>query len=283
MSFKEEYSRIYDIVKSDTYRVIESILSFDFDISEPLKSKLKDFLSQPSKHIRALVSFLYLRAKGYEVTDKQILYQSAIELVHNASLLHDDVIDGDKIRRNSQTLNSIFSGKIAVIAGDYLLSHAIKCVLKIGLNDLNCIFCDTLKEMIKGEVSQYFSINLVPTLDKYLKKSEQKTAKLFDAALKGAMIIANSDDDGSDYALNFGLAFQIRDDLINCKTTQSDIKSGIYTAPVIFSGHPDNIDIENTEGLLNNYIDNAKRAVEHLEDTKYKRALTELAEILRYE
>lgn len=282
MSFNEEYLSIFNVVKSDIERVKES-LSKDFDLSEPLKSKVKDFLLLPAKHIRTLVSFLYLKASGCEITDEQVSYQSAIELVHNASLMHDDVIDGDKVRRKSETLNSVFSGKIAVITGDYLLSQALRRVLEIGNTDLTYMFCDTLDEMVKGEVNQYFGINKIPTLDEYIEKSKQKTAKLFETALKGSMLIAKSAENGAGFSENFGIAFQIRDDLINCKTTKSDIKSGVYTAPVIFSGHPESVDIENTESLLNNYIENAKMALEHLENTKYKAALTELAEILKHE
>lgn len=283
MNFKDRYSDIFSILKEDIELVKDSVLGLDFELDEPLKSKLREFLSAPSKHIRALVSFLYLKAKSYDITKEQVLYQSAIELVHNASLLHDDVIDGDTTRRNSKTLNSIFSGKIAVIAGDYLLSQALKRVLKIGLNDLTYMFCDTLDEMVKGEVGQYFDKNKIPTLDGYLKKTEQKTAKLFETALKGTMLIASSDDMGVEFAKNFGIAFQIRDDLINCKTAKSDIKSGIYTAPVIFSGNIDDIDIEKTESLLNNYIVRAENALAGLEDSKYKKALKELTEILKYE
>lgn len=284
MSFNEEYFCVSQILKSDIDRVRQVLVS-DFLLQEPLQSKLYDILSSPSKNIRPLVSFLYLKASGYDITDEQVLYQSAIELVHNASLLHDDFLDESRIRRNKETLNSVFSDKVAVLSGDYVLSRALRCVLRVKNSQLTQLFCDTLEDMVKGEISQYFSLNKIPALGEYIRKSEQKTAKLFEMAIKGSMMIAGSKDFGIDFSKNFGIAFQIRDDLINCLTTKSDIQEGVYTAPVIFSGDYNDLKdgIEKTKSLLNNYIVRALKAIENIEDNEYKRALNKLTEILKYE
>ena len=338
MTFSEKYSKILSVVQED----IDKINLLDgIDIQEPLKSSLLNILNAPSKHIRPLVSFLYLKASGIEIDENQIEYQTAIELVHNASLIHDDIIDESDMRRTVSTINSEFDSKLAVIAGDYLLSVAMKKVINLGIPKLVDMFCETLKYMTLGEISQYFDKFKVPSIERYIEKSEQKTAKLFETALEGAILINRhsealaeesqnimgsfallrmtySDSICQSFAKNFGIAFQIRDDLINCLTSKSDITEGVYTAPVIFSRchcegvkrpsqsynneittsktlfSPRNdecvsdvnitdIGIENTKTLLNNYVETAHQSLLKLEDNVYRQKLIELLGLLRDE
>ncbi len=277
-----KYQEISKLIQEDLSRI--NLLD-DLHLEEPLKSKISEILNAPSKHIRPLVSFLYLRAIGKNIDENQILFQSAIELIHNASLIHDDIIDNAEIRRGKNTINKDFDSKLAVISGDYLLSTALKKVLKI--NDINLvkILTQTLEEMTKGEVKQYFDKSKIPTINDYLKKSKQKTAKLFEASLIGSLLIADELPDDKGFTQNFGIAFQIRDDLINCLTTKSDLKDGIYTAPIIYSnGININSDgIEKTKSLLNNYLNNALNAIQSIDNNKYKQGLEELLGILKYE
>lgn len=295
MIFQQKYSDILNIVQEEIEQVLEQMPK-GVEVVEPLKSKLFILFNAPSKHIRPLVVFLYLKAIGEDIDEKQVLYQSAIELVHNASLIHDDVIDESGSRRGIDTLNSEFGSKLAVISGDYLLSVALDKVLKIGDIRLIRIFKETLEAMSCGEINQYFNKFKIPTLDEYIQKSEQKTAKLFETALCGSLFIANngfthkenakrSIDRVYEFARNFGIAFQIRNDLINCKTTNSDILEGIYTAPVIFSGSTEigSEAIEKTQILLNNYIDIAIDCLSDISENIYKQALIELLELMRDE
>lgn len=280
----QKYLKILNVVQEEINQVLEQMLE-ELEVQEPLKSKLFALLNAPSKHIRPLISILYLKAIGKNIDEKQILYQSAIELVHNASLIHDDVIDESNVRRNIPTLNSEFGNKLAVISGDFLLSVALDKVIKIGDIELIKMFSDTLAVMSEGEINQYFNKFQIPTIDEYIKKSAQKTAKLFETALCGSLLIAKADNNGLEFARNFGIAFQIRDDLINCKTTNSDINDGIYTAPVIFSGGTQITSdaIEKTRGLLNNYINNALDLLKDISENKYKLALAALLELMRDE
>lgn len=280
--FQKKYSEITGLVQNELNQILQEMIK-NIDVHVSLKSELLKILNAPSKHIRPLISILYLKALKIDIDEKQILYQAAIELVHNASLIHDDVIDESEIRRGKNTLNNKFNSKLAVITGDYLLSAALNKVIKIGRIELIKMFSDTLSEMSNGEINQQFSKFKIPSLNDYIKKSEQKTAKLFETALCGSLLIADSKYDGFDFAKNFGIAFQIRDDLINCKTTNSDIKDGIYTAPVIFAGDAKINDdaIEKTQILLNNYIENAKNNLSNIEDYEYKQALSELLELFK--
>ncbi len=283
MSFNERYPKILCIVQED----IKKINLFEgINVAKPLETKFLELLNAPSKHIRPLVSILYLKALGLDIDDKQIKYQTAIELVHNASLIHDDIIDESLLRRGIETLNSKFDNHLAVIAGDYLLAKALKNVIELGQVGLIEMFRKTLETMTQGEINQYFDRFRIPLLEDYLEKCEQKTAKLFEAAVKGASMLAQCFsivEQAEVFAKNFGIAFQIRDDLINCQTTKSDVNEGVYTAPVIFSCAVEITDsgLEKTRDLLNNYLDTAKDSLKNLPENIYKQGLEELIEILR--
>ena len=286
MNFQEKYSKILGVVSKETEQIKTEAL-YEIELEESLKSSLLGILNAPSKHIRTVISFLVLKALGYEINKSQIALQSAIELVHNASLIHDDIIDESENRRNLKTLNSHFGNKLAVIAGDYLISLALKKIRSLGSFEIVEMFAQTLDDMCQGEVTQQFSKYKIPTIEEYIKKTEQKTAKLFETAVCGGLHLANAKDIEqtrfSNYAKNFGIAFQIRDDLINAKTSKSDFKDGIYTAPVIFAGKVDEFEngIEKTQDLLNNYIECAQKDIENLEESEYKTALIELLGLIK--
>lgn len=284
MSFQERYYKILDTVKTEIEEISENITS-GINIQEPLKTKLLNVLNAPSKHIRPLISFLYLKALGFNIDEKQIIFQTAIELVHNASLIHDDVIDDSEIRRNIKTINNEFDNKLAVISGDYILSIALNYIAKLNSIKIVEMFAETLSFMTKGEINQQFSKFQIPTIEDYIKKTEQKTAKLFETAICGSLLLANSNENALVFAKNFGIAFQIRDDIINIKTSKTDIKDGIYTAPIIYAGNTENYTngIEKSQILLNNYIENAYQAIKHIEENKYKIAIIELLGLLKNE
>ena len=308
MSFTEKYLPIFDVVKPDIERVEADSLD-SISIDEPLKSKLFEVLNAPSKHIRAVLAFLFLKAQGREIDEKQIVFQSAIELVHNASLIHDDVIDESQLRRAVQTINSKFGNKLAVITGDYLLSVALKKIRTLDAPEIIDMFAQTLDDMCQGEIKQDFSRFKIPSIEEYLEKTRLKTAKLFETAICGSLFLAKHLITKSsplaptgrgchkvtgkgfycssiqDFARNFGIAFQIRDDLINAKTSQNDFKEGIYTAPVIFANSVEEFQngIEKTQILLNNYVDSALKCIENLEESKYKAALTNLLGLIKNE
>ena len=308
MSFTEKYLPIFDVVKPDIERVEADSLD-SISIDEPLKSKLFEVLNAPSKHIRAVLAFLFLKAQGREIDEKQIVFQSAIELVHNASLIHDDVIDESQSRRAVQTINSKFGNKLAVITGDYLLSVALKKIRTLDAPEIIDMFAQTLDDMCQGEIKQDFSRFKIPSIEEYLEKTRLKTAKLFETAICGSFFLAKHlitkssplvptgrgchkvTGEGfycssiQDFARNFGIAFQIRDDLINAKTSQNDFKEGIYTAPVIFANSVEEFQngIEKTQILLNNYVDSALKCIENLEESKYKAALTNLLGLIKNE
>lgn len=291
MNFNKKYNKISELVKNDLLKLEEELLS-SINLAAEIDETLKTFLTNKPKRIRPLVSFLYLSASNIEPDKRQYAFQTAIEIIHNASLIHDDVVDESDIRRGSKTLNKIFNNKTAILTGDYLLSIALEKLNSLNSPETISMCANTLANMCIGEVNQYFSKFKIPTLEQYLKKTEQKTAKLFQTAVCGAMQLSGKTaiTEAENFSHAFGMAFQIRDDILNLtalnslKPSQNDISEGIYNAPVIFAGNTSNLDegIEKTKTLLNNYVVEAEKALSNLEDNKYKLALKELLGILNH-
>lgn len=285
MTFNESYREITNIVRGDIERV-NAKLRNSFSVDSPIHEQLQCFLNSPSKRIRSVITFLFLRAGEIEITDEQIELQTIVELIHNASLIHDDVIDEDLKRRDSSTLNCDFGNRLAIISGDYLLSVVMKKLTELKSFELFNLFAKTLEHMCRGEIQQHLSLNNITTIEEYIEKSYLKTGSLFEAALTGAMIIAGETKiiRAVEFGRNFGIAYQIRDDLMNVLDTDSkDIKAGVYNAPVIFSGTVDvaSSGIEKTKDLLNNYLNKAEDSISNLTENEYKTALTELLELLK--
>lgn len=289
MSFSEQYRKILNIVQEDL-SLIETELISSIDLSPSMDEALQSFLSNKPKRIRPLVALLYLRAVNVNPTAKHYSFLTAIEIIHNASLIHDDVVDEAETRRGNKTFNKIFNNKTAILTGDYLLSVALEKLNSLNSPKTIAMCANTLKEMCRGEVNQYFNKFKITSIEEYLKKTEQKTAKLFQTAVCGAMTLSGKNDlDAPEiFSRAFGMAFQIRDDILNItrretlKPSQNDIKSGIYNAPVIFADKTSNLDegIEKSKTLLDNYIIEAKNTLEISENNKYNQALRNLLGIL---
>ena len=289
MNFSEKYSKIKQLAQKELDIIEEKMVSV-INTKEPLNSYLKDFLTNPSKRIRPLLGILYTKAKGKEVTDKQLELLTAIELVHNASLVHDDIIDESKLRRGHKTLSAEFDNKLAVISGDYLLSCTMEILTSLGNIEIIKKITTTIKQMCIGEINQNFDRFKIGTIEDYIEKTKNKTAYLFETVLVCCEILENKEDltKISKLGLDIGIAFQIRDDILNLtsndkqKPVNNDIKDGIYNAPVIFSQSTTDysVGIEKTKVLLNNYIKSAKEKIDDLPENTYKTALFEFLELL---
>ena len=291
MSFQQEYQLIKQSVSAEI-DLVEQKMVENISLSEPLNSSLKKFLLGKSKRLREVLPILYIKALGKSLNNEQLEVLSIVEIVHNASLIHDDIIDESPLRRGKKTLSFEFGSKLAVISGDYLLSVALEKLCKIANVEIIKQFSQTIKNMCVGEVKQNYARFQKGTLEDYIEKTKNKTAYLFETAF----LTCATADTISDYDLKslsrlglaIGIAFQIRDDLLNMietdksKPTNSDIEAGIYNAPVIFGSESDNYasGIEKTKGLLNNYIEQAKKELELLPENSYSSALYRCLELL---
>ena len=262
----DSFSKVYETVINPVSKEIELIknkmLSSISDCPN-ISEDIRTLFAAPSKFIRSAMCLLFLKTYGIEITSKHIDLLTATELIHNASLIHDDTIDEADKRRSIQTLNTKFSSKLAVLAGDYVLSIAMQMIAALEQHNITEKFAKTLQLMTEAELNQYFTKFQIPSIEQYIKKSKNKTAQLFNTALESCLIISETEiEEASDFALNFGIAFQLRDDLKNVSATNegkpvlSDIQNGIYTAPYIFAQGLtiDNDAIEKSKDLLNNYI-----------------------------
>lgn len=301
MDFNQRYNTIKNIVLDD-FNIIEEDIKCLFSETNPLQKDLLEFLTNNAKRLRPLTGLLFLKSVCKEINSKQRDVLLAVELIHNATLIHDDIIDNAKTRRKKETLNIKFDNNLAVIAGDYLLSIAMEKIINTGSHEVIKICTQALKSVCLGEINQYFNKFKIVSIDDYIEKSKQKTALLFKIGiLSGLLLSSTSVDKGifdmaNSFSENFGIAFQIRDDLINVTENDLislDIETGIYNAPIIFACE-DNKDIiksdnvisalkntkgiEKTKNLMDNYFNSAIFAIEPINNSTYKNALIQLVE-----
>ena len=252
-----------------------------FDVisgSDKIYSVLNKIVNAPSKKIRPTVALLYLKGLNENCLNEEIYNTvTAVELAHIASLIHDDIIDDAKFRRGAETINFEYGKDLAVICGDFLVTKAINLILENKSPALFALFNDTFQKMCLSEAEQYFLKNTVPSLDDYLKKTAGKTAELFKLALKGCGLFVNNFDfvNAEKFAENFGIAFQIKNDLISFTGNNSDNKNGIFTLPDIFMRDfsDRNFAIEKTKDLMDNYLKSAVNCINNFKDSEYKNAL----------
>lgn len=169
-----------------------------------------------------------------------------LELIHTASLVHDDIIDTSKKRRGVETTNSKYGAQIAVLVGDYLFAKAFQLIAE---NDYGAEVSTTLSKLVKnlcvGEIMQDRSLYEVPTLNEYYTRINLKTAIFLSTCCRLGAIVANMDrrevENLTAYGSSLGLAFQIIDDLLDFfgdekitgKPRGGDLKSGVITLPVL--------------------------------------------------
>lgn len=209
-----------------------------------LKIILNYIFRRKGKQMRPLLVFLTAGLNG-EISESTFVAATFIELLHTASLVHDDVVDDANERRGALSVNALWNSKIAVLVGDYLLSKGMLISVEKNRFDMLEIVSDAVKMMSEGELLQLQkSRKLNLKEDDYFKIIRSKTAALLSACTAcGARSV--SDDPETiqmmkDFGENIGIAFQIRDDLLDYdgkgltgKTTGNDIKERKITLPLI--------------------------------------------------
>jgi geranylgeranyl pyrophosphate synthase len=204
----------------------------DFSID----SKLLMFLKNGKK----LRSKLLILSGNIKNKKKRIDICTLIELLHVASLVHDDIIDNNSLRRGAPTINSLINEKYAVSVGYAFFSHIFMELLSQNEQILLSFF-ETMKEMCMGEILEIKStFNRSRNIENYIKVISLKTGSLF--ALSCSLNEKNNNENLKSFGKNFGIAFQILDDLADItedenklgKETLKDLKSGIYTLPIIY-------------------------------------------------
>lgn len=233
--------------------------------------------SEFGKMIRSKIGILLLKSCNIMPDNDYLRFLSAIELLHNASLLHDDVIDDDFSRRGIKNIKSIYNNKTSILYGNMLSANAIKVLPEKKYNKTVNILLQTITNMCEGELFQQSQLNIIPSLDDYIEKTRLKTSSLFIALAKG---LAELSDNETLFKLigfcqNYGIAFQIKNDIDNVLTDNSDRENGIYTAPYIFSSdyQVTKSSLEKTVSLKDNYVKEAISNLVCLKESIYKTGL----------
>lgn len=204
----------------DTDALIRSSLESDISL---LNATNKAILDHSGKQLRPIVSLLVARAcGGGRVNADSVRYAAAAELLHNATLLHDDVADSSCERRGAPTVMAILGGPASVLLGDFWLVKALENILAspANCNEVIRIFAGTLSSLAEGEMLQLQKASSGDTVEEdYYRIIYSKTASLFEAAFVSAAISVNAPADWieavRDYAVSLGIAFQIKDDIFD--------------------------------------------------------------------
>lgn len=203
-----------------TDALIRSSLESDISL---LNATNKAILDHSGKQLRPIVSLLVARAcGGGRVNADSVRYAAAAELLHNATLLHDDVADSSCERRGAPTVMAILGGPASVLLGDFWLVKALENILasSANCNEVIRIFAGTLSSLAEGEMLQLQKASSGDTVEEdYYRIIYSKTASLFEAAFVSAAISVNAPADWieavRDYAVSLGIAFQIKDDIFD--------------------------------------------------------------------
>lgn len=213
----------------------------------PLLDKVTRFIvTTKGKQMRPMFIFLCAKLLG-EVNEKTYRGASMIELIHTATLVHDDVVDESFKRRNFFSINALWKNKIAVLVGDYLLSKSVLLSTDNKDYDLLSVISRTIREMSEGELLQLEKARKLDiTEEVYYEIIRQKTATLISACCEIGVLSNNSDEilakKMQDFGTYTGMAFQIKDDLFDYlssnvigKPIGIDIKEQKMTLPLIFT------------------------------------------------
>lgn len=212
--------------------------------NSPLMDTVVDtYLRKKGKQLRPIVVILSAKMLG-QVNDNTLAAAAAVELLHNASLIHDDVIDNSMTRRSEPTINSIWDNHIAVLVGDFFVSSAMQQAIATG--DMRVIdsLCYLGKLLSLGELDQIYNARHHRlSEDDYFHIIEYKTASLFVACAKMGCVTVGADeaaiDRMSEFARLMGLCFQMRDDIYDYyshdigKPTGNDLREGKITLPLL--------------------------------------------------
>ena len=197
------------------------------------------------KRLRPLLMVLCARICGYTGT-YDVPFSSALEFLHAATLLHDDIVDDAALRRGRPVAHSLYGNAITVLVGDFLLARALSISADTGKLEVTKVISKLTENMSQGEVFQLMrkgDVNL--TEDEYLGVIRQKTAVLFEAACRTSAILADASEEQkqalSEYGFNLGIAFQMADDLFDYtldtsdlgKEVGADLREGKMTLPLI--------------------------------------------------
>ena len=232
---------------SEQLAMLNSIMVERLHGSNALINKIVDnYLLTKGKQIRPILILLCARMTG-EISQSTILSAAAIELMHNASLIHDDVVDNSMYRRGKPTINATEDNRIAVLMGDHFVSCALQCGVATGMMSIISAMGQLGQELAHGEIDQIDNARAHRlSEERYFDVIRRKTASLFRTCMHVGAISAHADDEQRERLEQFGellgLCFQIKDDIFDYyedkvigKPTGNDLREGKITLPMLYA------------------------------------------------
>jgi geranylgeranyl pyrophosphate synthase len=232
-------------IQAQLLEVEELMCSQADDHHSDLATALRRLLDSGGKRIRPALALLtggMLKADPHRL----IILAAAIELLHTATLVHDDLIDGSFLRRGNATLNAQWSPAATVLTGDFIFAQAARLAAETKSVDVMRLFAGTLATIVNGEITQMFSGHGMIDLPHYEQRIYAKTASLFETAARSAAMLSPVEqpviDQMRSYGYSVGMAFQIVDDVLDFtgeqatvgKPVASDLRQGLVTLPAIY-------------------------------------------------
>lgn len=239
---------------------VKGIIKEELRLGHPqIKSKIMDYLDAPGKYIRAGLTLLFAQAVDGRIDESKLYFAAGIEVLHLATLIHDDVIDEADSRRGLVAMHQTFSNRIAIYAGDYLLTYSGR-LMAMGQERMGNPEMEKatgfdqriLERILAGELAQLINqYNPAMNLKDYLKQIKGKTALLFALACQTGAYSLPMDQKNMRLAFRagqaIGMAFQLSDDLLDFQVTKEmmgkpslqDVQNGIYTAPLLLAMQSD--------------------------------------------
>ena len=245
----------------DLNAFLKKVTTTEIPLINTLSSHMID---SGGKRIRPIIVFLISKIMSNE---KKVIESAAIiELIHAATLLHDDVVDQSDVRHNINTANKLWGNDSAVLVGDFLYSRAFELIVEINRERVYKILAETTNKISQGEVMQLmYKEKIIEDKEKYIEIVYLKTGKLFEASALVAMDIAggSNHDWAREFGKNFGIAYQLRNDYLDYfgddnetgKNIAEDLSEGKSTLPLIHSYINSNTNDKSIiENIFNNKI-----------------------------
>lgn len=221
------------------------------------RAALEHLLASGGKRVRPTVVLLVGNMLAAP-EDKLITIGAAVEMLHTATLVHDDLIDGSLLRRGMPTLNARWSPAATVLTGDFIFARAAKLAAEANNLPIMKLFAETLATIVNGELTQMFTSRGLINRENYYQRIFAKTASLFEMSARAAAIVAPTDDAAVEamrvFGYETGMAFQIVDDILDFNGEQtavgkplgSDLLQGLVTLPAIYyaEANPDDPNVK---------------------------------------
>lgn len=244
--------RIYAPIADDLETVIANISAVaETDGPGPppeIEARLAQVLATPGKRIRPAITVLTSKLWGRVPDERTIKMATAVELLHIASLIHDDTVDSADMRRGHATASNLWGGNIAVLLGDFVFATSATFVCDTNSVRLIRRFAQTIAELSRGELNEILeSWSLKTNRDRYLQRIYDKTASLFSTSAESGAVLGECDEESvtnlRQYGYNLGMAYQVLDDLLDYesnaeqlgKPTANDLSNGVLTLPAILA------------------------------------------------